>query len=281
MPLRVMGDVGQVVEMRYSPDKYDTILDICARSNIVINCIGRDYDKLFDHNTEHSNTVVPPLIARACRETKVDKLIHFSQLNAHEDHPSKILRQKGLGERLVKEQFPEATILRPGNVYGTEDRFMNWIAKSIRILPGVPLARQGAAKIQPIFCVDVADAIIAGLRSEEDIAGQTFELTGPEVYTWSEFAFAIGDKISENVKVLNTPRVVSDVLGLVNEFTWTPGFTRDFMVRMAYDAISNVEDSSVRQIEDLGFKSTKFNDNAPELLARWTKNPDYFLKGMY
>jgi len=281
MPLRVMGDVGQVVDMRYSADKYETLLNICARSNIVINCIGRDYNKLFDTNMVDSNINLPPLIARACRETKVDKMFHISCLNADEKHPSKYLRQKALGEKLVRDEFPECTILRPGNVYGTEDRFMNWIAKCIRILPGVPLARGGAAQIQPIFCVDIADAIVAALSKQDHVEGKVFEMVGPETFTWSSFAHNIGERIGEDVTVINTPRIASTLLGMINEYTWAPGFTRDFAVRQAYDNIANTDDSEVFQIEDMGVKATRFQDNAGELLSRWTRKPDYFLDVNY
>ena len=45
---QVMGDVGQMVPMRYHPNYYETIIDICARSNVVVNCVGRRFDKYGD-----------------------------------------------------------------------------------------------------------------------------------------------------------------------------------------------------------------------------------------
>jgi NADH dehydrogenase (ubiquinone) 1 alpha subcomplex subunit 9 len=281
MPLRVMGDVGQVVEMRYSPDRYDTILNICARSNIVINCIGRDYDKIFDTKMVDSNVKIPPLIARACRETKVDRMIHISCLNADEKHPSLYLRQKAIGEKLVRNEFPECTILRPGNIYGTEDRFMNWIAKCIRLFPGVPLPRGGAAKIQPIYCVDIADAIIAFLYKEERLDGKVFEMVGPETFTWLSFAKTIAQQINEETSLLRNPKLAGKILGFINEFTWQPGYTRDLYVRQCYDNVANVDSSEVLQIEDMGIKATSFHDNCGELLARWCKNNDYFMNINY
>lgn len=279
MPLRVMGDVGQIIEMRYSAEKYDTLLNICARSNIVINCVGRDYDKLFDTKMIDSNVTVPPLIARAARETNVDKFFHFSCLNADENHPSKYMRQKAIGENMVRNEFPEATIVRPANVYGTEDRFMNWIAKCIRLLPGVPLSDGGSAKIQPIFCGDVANALVAALG--QDVAGKVIEMAGPEIFTWATFTDSIGEKISEDVRIMRTNQLTSFFMGMANEYTWQPGYTRDVAVRQRYDNVANVDNAQVLQLKDLGFQTTLFNDNSKELLARWNRNADYFLNLNY
>jgi NADH dehydrogenase (ubiquinone) 1 alpha subcomplex subunit 9 len=151
MPHRVMGDIGQIVTMRFSPDKYDTIVDICARSNLVVNALGRDFNKIFDTSMQYSNVFCTEQIAKACRETAVDRFIHVSCMGADTTHPSKYLQQKGLGEQIVKNHFPHATIFRPAPVFGTEDRFLNWIAKCIRMLPGVPLVKQGHAKMQPVY----------------------------------------------------------------------------------------------------------------------------------
>ena len=45
---QIMGDVGQIVPMRFHPDYFETLKDICSRSNIVVNAAGRDFDKYGD-----------------------------------------------------------------------------------------------------------------------------------------------------------------------------------------------------------------------------------------
>jgi NADH dehydrogenase (ubiquinone) 1 alpha subcomplex subunit 9 len=66
-------------------------------------------------------------IAEACAENGVSRFVHVSALNANEDSTSGFLRSKARGEKAVREVIPEATIVRPGTMYGQEDRFLNRI----------------------------------------------------------------------------------------------------------------------------------------------------------
>lgn len=36
------------------------------------------------------------------------------------------------------------------NIFGWEDRFLNFYAKCLRVLPGIPYILRGTAKIQPV-----------------------------------------------------------------------------------------------------------------------------------
>ena len=73
-------------------------------------------------------------IAQAARLAGVKRLIHFSALNASADSPSKFLQSKAYGEEVVMDSFPTATIVRPSDTFGHEDRFLNYYA-SLRVFP--------------------------------------------------------------------------------------------------------------------------------------------------
>ena len=73
-------------------------------------------------------------IAEAARLSGVERFIHFSALNASVDSPSKFLQSKAYGEEVVLDAFPSATIIRPSDTYGHEDRFLNYYA-SLRVFP--------------------------------------------------------------------------------------------------------------------------------------------------
>ena len=67
-------------------------------------------------------------IAKIAADYGVPRLIHVSHLNASPTSPSQFYRSKYEGEELVKEAFPTATIVRPGAMYGFEDKLLNNIA---------------------------------------------------------------------------------------------------------------------------------------------------------
>lgn len=52
----------------------------------------------------------------------------MSHLNASPDSTSAFYRTKFEGEERVKSVFPSATVVRPGAMYGYEDRLLNNMA---------------------------------------------------------------------------------------------------------------------------------------------------------
>ena len=89
----------------------------------------------------------------------------------------------------MKAIFPEVTVLRPTLIMNTLDlnptiagkwgmqmkmfNRMNWLIEGMN------------ADVQPVFCNDVALAVLNCLKMEETI-GQTYDLGGPHTYTYEE-----------------------------------------------------------------------------------------------
>ena len=72
-------------------------------------------------------------IARICAENGVPRFVHVSHLNADINSPSAFYRTKARGEEAVLASFPEAIIVRPGPMYGQEDRLLNNMACTFRL----------------------------------------------------------------------------------------------------------------------------------------------------
>jgi len=191
--LKVCGDLGQVLFHFYNLNDDKSIYDAVKYSNVVINLVGREWEtknfKFNDVNVDGARR-----IARVCREAGVDRLIHVSSLNATPNPKghmlkdgSNWLRSKYLGECAVREEFPDATIIRPSVIYGSEDRFLRYYAHIWRRqFRSMPLWQKGEKTIkQPVYVSDVAQGIINCAR-DPDTAGQVYQAVGPKRYKLSE-----------------------------------------------------------------------------------------------
>lgn len=183
--LKVTGDLGQVLFQQFNLMDEESIRKSVKHSNVVINLIGRDWEtRNFSFDDVHVEGA--RRLARICREMGVERFIHVSSLNASPDpepillkEGSNFLKSKYRGELAVKEAFPEATIIRPSDVYGQEDRFLRLYASNWRHqLRGLPLWKKGENTIkQPVFSSDVAQAIVNAAR-DPDTAGKTYQAVG-------------------------------------------------------------------------------------------------------
>jgi uncharacterized protein YbjT (DUF2867 family) len=124
-------------------------------------------------------------VARAAAAGGVERLVHVSGIGVDAASPSPYVRARAEGERLVREAFPTATILRPSVLFGPEDAFFNRLAAIARFMPVVPLFGQGQTRLQPVYVGDVAEAVARALATPES-AGKVYELGGPRIYTYEE-----------------------------------------------------------------------------------------------
>ncbi|KAG9491051.1 hypothetical protein GDO78_006419 [Eleutherodactylus coqui] len=195
MYLRPMGDLGQLLFMEWDSKNSDSTRQALQHSNVVINLVGKEWET-WNSSFEDVFVNIPRRIASLAREAGVEKFIHVSHLNADLKSPSKLLRNKALGEEAVRAAFPEAIILKPSEMFGREDKFLNHYA-NMRWFGGVPLMGFGQKTVkQPIYVVDVAKAIV-NLINDPDSAGKTYALAGPNRYLLQDlvkYIFAVAHR---------------------------------------------------------------------------------------
>lgn len=193
MPLKLCGDLGQVLFQPYHLQDEATIRKAMKYSNVVINMVGKDWEtKNFPFQEVHVEGA--RRLARIARECGVEKFIHVSALNATPNpeplvYPkgSQFLRSKYHGELAVREEFPDAIIFRPSDIYGQEDRFLRYYAHVWRRMMRVmPLWHNGEKTFkQPVFCSDVAQGIVNAIK-DPDAVGKVFQAVGPRRYELKE-----------------------------------------------------------------------------------------------
>ncbi|CAI0385911.1 unnamed protein product [Linum tenue] len=189
--LKLMGDLGQVVPMHFNPRDEDSVKAVMAKANVVINLMGRDYETR-NYSFEEVNHGMAEKFATIAKEHGgIMRFIQVSCLGASPSSPSRYLKAKAAAEQSVLREIPEATVLRPATMIGTEDRMLNTWAHFAKKYSFVPLFGDGSTKFQPVYVVDVAAAVVAALKDDGTSMGKIYELGGPEIFTMHELVIFV------------------------------------------------------------------------------------------
>jgi len=178
------GVPGQIQLFKGNVRDDDAVTHALEGADAVVNLTGA----LFSHgeqNFEALHVEAPQRIGRLARQAGIKTLVHLSAIGADVEAVSSYAESKGRGEKALREEFPDAAILRPSIVFGPEDDFFNKFAWLARLSPVLPLIGGGHTKFQPVFVGDVAAAILRCV-ADSATAGKTYELGGPSVYSFKE-----------------------------------------------------------------------------------------------
>ncbi|KAK4536070.1 hypothetical protein CDCA_CDCA07G2095 [Cyanidium caldarium] len=261
--LKPMGDLGQINPVEVEARNMHSLQRAVAGSNVVINLIGKWFDTRY-YTLEDVHVNVAESIARAAAAENVPHLIHVSALGVHNTSPHALanrwLQSKRRGEEAVRRAFPAATIMRPADVFGPEDRFLTRIADMLQHWPFYPLIKQGAARVQPVWVDDVARAITASVRDPELTAGRTYELAGPSTLTRRQVVEFVIDATKRENHLVSVPtaaaRLAAKVFGRRLPFVNpSPRYTPCDVLREAVDVVMQAPAAQTvtRAPEVLGF----------------------------
>src|ERR1700757_1391127 len=153
--LKPMGAVGQVVPLFASVMNEGTVHRAIDGADVVVNLVGALAESR-NASFQALHTEGPKPIARLPAAAGVVRLVHISAIGADPASPSRYGATKGAAEQAVRAAFPQATILRPSLVFGTEDQFFNRFAAMARLLPFMPVI-SGQTRMQPVYVGDVAE----------------------------------------------------------------------------------------------------------------------------
>ncbi|KAI4349331.1 hypothetical protein L6164_009932 [Bauhinia variegata] len=215
--LKLMGDLGQIVPMKYNPRDENSIKAVMAKANVVINLIGREYETRNYSFEEVNHYMAEQLATIANEHGGILRFIQVSCLGASPSSPSRMLRAKAAAEEAILRKFPEATIMKPAVLIGTEDRILNRWAQFAKKYTFLPLIGDGTTKIQPVYVVDVAAAIMAALKDDGTSMRKIYELGGPEVFTVHELAELMYETIREWPRYVKVPFPIAKALATPRE----------------------------------------------------------------
>jgi NADH dehydrogenase len=134
-------------------------------------------------------------VVDAAKRNGIRRYIHMSALGTRPNAASTYHRTKWQAEEYVRSSGLDWTILRPSLIHGPGG-FMTmeakWARKTAPPFVGMPYFGKGifglggSGLLQPVYVNDVARAFVEALASPQTIR-RTYDLAGPERFTWPEF----------------------------------------------------------------------------------------------
>jgi NADH dehydrogenase len=267
MPMQ--GDVGQVHVFQANvrmPESVGRALDGaegCVNLVGVLHEAGRQ-------RFQSIHAMGAETVAKACAQRGITRLVQMSALGADGESDSKYARTKAMGEQAARAAVKSATVVRPSVVFGPEDDFFNRFAALARISPVLPLPGGGHSRFQPVFVGDVGAAVAAAVASE-DAAGRTYELGGPETYSFRELMELVLRETRRERLLLPLPWPVASAIGVVGDLQAAltpiaPQLTSDQVILLKQD---NVLSGAHPGLEALGVVPTAIEAVVPTYLYRY------------
>ena len=274
--VRPYGVVGQVEPVACNIRDDASVRAVIRGADAVVNCVGilnRSGRNTFDSvQAEGAGR-----IARIAAAEGVATMVHLSAIGADAQSDSDYARTKAEGEAAVLAAFPQAVILRPSIIFGTEDGFFNRFAGMTRMGPVLPVV--GAqTRFQPVYVDDVAAAAVKGVLGTA--APGVYELGGPEVDSFRGLMGRMLKVIQRRRAVVNVPFFVANIMGFAFDAVQavTLGLienkmiTRDQVRNLRRD---NVVTAGAKGFAELGITPTAIEAVLPEYLWRYRPSGQY------
>lgn len=273
--VRPYGAPGQVEPVLCNIRNDASVRAALTGADAVVNCVGT-----FDAGGKNSFQAIQAegaaRIARLAAAAGVGRMVHISAIGADANAASAYGRSKAAGEAGVQSAMPDALILRPSIVFGTEDGFFNRFAAMSRLGPVLPVVGAGT-RFQPVHVDDVAQAAVKGVLGQ---ASGVYELGGPDVETFRALMQRMLVVIHRRRLILNVPffgavimAAVLDGLQAVSLGLVKNGMiTRDQVRSLRSD---NVVSPGAKGLHELGIEPTAMEAVLPEYLWRYRPSGQY------
>ncbi len=233
------------------PASFSAVLDGC---DAVINLVGiiREFP---DRGMTFSRLHVEATgnLVDAAKRAGIRRYLQMSALGARPDAVSVYHKTKFQAEEYVRASGLDYTIFRPSIIFGPKDEFVNKLAGFITDYPVVPVIGDGEYRLQPIAADDVARCFALSLEMPETI-GKTFELCGPDRFSYNEMLDVIGRVLgrSEVKKLKNPLGLMKLVTRLMQGFAFFP-LTMDQLLMLLEENICDGSWRNTFRFEPTGF----------------------------
>ena len=250
------------------------IRKLFENTDICINLIGILYENGKSSTFKNIHSIFPSILAKLCKEYKVQQFIHLSALGINVALDSEYAKSKLEGETNIQTNFPLVTILRPSVVYSVDDNFTTNFMTLLSRLPAFPLYYNGETKFTPIHCSDLTDVIYHVIV--RNIQSKIIECIGPETFSLKEIIKKLLKLIGKSRILIPLPFFVAKMSANLFQLFPKPLLTVDQLKLLKYD---NIPSKKYQTNSDIGVPSTrKFEQEVEKYCYMWREGGQFSTK---
>ena len=224
--------------------------ELIGESDICINLIGILFEKGKRDTFQNIHSDFPNLISKICKESKVKQFIHLSALGIEEAIDSEYAKSKLEGEKFIRNNFPNAIVLRPSVVFSVDDNLTTNFMTLLNRLPIFPIF--GNPNFMPIHVSDLTETIYQVISKE--ITSNIIECVGPEVISLKEILQKLLKLIGKKRLLLPVPSPIGKLFAKFFQIFPSPLLTEDQLKLLTYD---NISSGKYKTNFDIGVPSNK------------------------
>ena len=250
------------------------IRKLFVQTDICINLIGILFEGRKGNTFKNIHDIFPSILAKLCKEYKVQQFIHVSALGINDALNSKYAKSKLEGETNIQKNYPLATILRPSVVYSVDDNFTTNFMTLLSKLPIFPLYYNGETKFTPIHCSDLTDIIYHTIS--KNIYSKIIECVGPETISLKEILKKLLKLIDKKRLLVPMPFFAAILSARFFQLFPKPLLTVDQLMLLKYD---NIPSKKYQTNFDIGVPSKRvFDQEVEKYCYMWREGGQFSTK---
>ena len=250
------------------------IRKLFVKTDICINLIGILYETGKGSTFKNIHSIFPSILAKLCKEYKVQQFVHLSALGINNAIDSEYARSKLEGETNIQKNFPLAIILRPSVVYSVDDNFTTNFMTLLSRLPAFPLYYNGDTKFTPIHCSDLTDVIYHVIL--KSLHSKIIECVGSKTISLKEILKKLLKLINKKRILIPLPFFIARISANLFQLLPKPLLTVDQLKLLKYD---NVPSKKYQTNFDIGAPSKKiFEEEVEKYCYMWREGGQFSTK---
>ena len=269
--LKTQANAGYIDIVELNIFNENKLKDLISRADICINLIGILYEKNKGNSFENIHIIFPSLISKICKEYNVQQFIQLSALGIDDAVDSNYAKSKLEGEKNIKNNFKNATILRPSVVYSVDDNFTTNFMTLLNRLFVFPLYYNGDTKFMPIYCSDLTEIIYQVIS--KNIISKTIECVGPETISLKDILKRLLKLTGKKRLLIPLPLFLAKLSAIFFQLLPNPLLTLDQLKLLRYN---NVASGKYKTNFDIGIPSVRRFDVEVEKYAFMWKESGQF-----